>query len=189
VTGLIAAVMAATVPMTDLHHMVSIGTLFAFVVVSASVLIMRYKTEEAPEKSVFNVLQLSVGLIVFCFGLAHDFSQPIQLPGFSIPTPGLFLQSLSLGPIALTLAQALKMLAGLIIMAQPLYTLFTWKQVDIPTGFKCPWVPLIPVVAMAGNIYMMVNLNIDAWIRLVVWLGVGLALYFLYGQKHSKLAG
>jgi APA family basic amino acid/polyamine antiporter len=189
ITGLIAAVMAATVPMTDLHHMVSIGTLFAFVVVSASVLIMRYKTEEAPEKSVFSVLQLSVGLIVFCYGLAHDFSQPVQLLGWSFPTPDVFLQPLSLGPIALTLAQALKMLAGLIIMAQPLYTLFTWKQVDIPTGFKCPWVPLVPVAAMAGNIYMMVNLNIDAWIRLVVWLGLGLVLYFLYGQKHSKLAG
>ncbi|NDG03715.1 MAG: amino acid permease, partial [Synechococcaceae bacterium WBB_34_004] len=158
VTGLIAAIMAAAVPMAELHHMVSIGTLFAFVVVSGSVLIMRYKTEETPQHSVWAVLQLALGLTVFCFGLAHDFSKPVQLFGLSLTTPAFFLQPVGL--LGLSLAQALKMLAGLLIMAKPLYGLFTWKQADIPAGFKCPWVPWVPVAAMAGNIYMMVNLNI-----------------------------
>lgn len=189
VTGIIAALMAATVPMEDLHHMVSIGTLFAFVVVSASVLIMRYKTEENPSQSVFAILQLALGLTIFCYGLAHDFSKPTALFGWQVETPSYFLQSVPLlFDWTLQLAQVLKMVVGLLIMAKPLYALFSWKQVNIPTGFKCPWMPLVPLLAMAGNIYMMVNLNLEAWIRLVIWLAVGLILYFAYGQRNSKLA-
>lgn len=186
VTGLIAAVMAAAVPMAELHHMVSIGTLFAFVVVSASVLIMRYKNEDRPQQSVWTVLQLGLGLTVFCYGLAHDFSKPLALFGMIWPTPPVFLTPL--GASGLCLAQGLKMLAGLLIMAKPLYTLATAKQTNIPTGFQCPWMPWVPILAMAGNIYMMANLNIEAWVRLVVWLLAGLIFYFLYGQKRSKLA-
>lgn len=188
VTGIIAAVMAATVPMEDLHHMVSIGTLFAFVVVSASVLIMRYKTEEAPEQSVFTVIQLALGLTVFCYGIAHDFSKPVALLGWQIATPELFLTPVSLPGFMLQLAQLIKIVVGLLLIAKPVYALLNWKQTNIPAGFKCPWMPLVPIAAMAGNIYMMVNLSLDAWIRLIVWLGLGLILYFAYGRKHSKLA-
>lgn len=188
VTGLIAAVMAAAVPMEELHHMVSIGTLFAFVVVSASVLIMRYKREENPEQSVLSVLQLTLGLVVFCYGLAHDFTQPTALLGWQIDTPAFLL--LPIGPpgFSLLLAQVLKIGVGLLIMAKPIYQLLSWQPTNIPSGFKCPWVPVVPIVAMGANIYMMVNLSLDAWIRLVVWLMIGLVIYFLYGQKHSKLA-
>lgn len=188
VTGLIAAVMAAAVPMEDLHHMVSIGTLFAFVVVSASVLIMRYKTEVKPEQSVLSVLQLSLGLVVLCYGLAHDFTQPTPVLGWQINTPAFLLQPIGPAGFSLLLAQILKVVAGLLIMAKPIYQLLTWKPTNIPSGFKCPWVPVVPIVAMGANIYMMVNLSLDAWLRLAVWLLVGLVIYFLYGQKHSKLA-
>lgn len=188
VTGLIAAVMAAAVPMEDLHHMVSIGTLFAFVVVSASVLIMRYKTEDKPEQSVLSVLQLALGLVVLCYGLAHDFTQPTTVLGWQINTPAFLLQPIGPAGFSLLLAQILKVVAGLLIMAKPIYQLLTWKPTNIPSGFKCPWVPVVPIVAMGANIYMMVNLSLDAWLRLAVWLLVGLVIYFLYGQKHSKLA-
>ncbi len=164
VTGLIAAVMAASVPMSDLHHMVSIGTLFAFVVVSASVLIMRYKTEDRPEQSVLTVLQLALGLGIFCVGLARDFSGSLQW------------------------AQWLSLVLGGVIALKPVVQLFSWKPVNLPSTFKCPWVPAVPIIAMGANMYMMVNLNLDAWIRLVVWLVVGMAIYLLYGRSHSKLA-
>ncbi len=68
--GTIALIMAAAVPMEDLHHMVSIGTLFAFVVVSGSILILRYKTPENPTKVVNQTLLLGLGLTVLCVGLA-----------------------------------------------------------------------------------------------------------------------
>ncbi len=182
-TGAIAALMASLVPMSDLHHMVSIGTLFAFVVVSASVLIMRYKTEENPSLSIMTVLQLALGLAVFCFGLAHDFHQPVLCLGKSwrVIDP-------LLSPVAgLALIQLLIMGLGAGVAAQPLVRLFSWKATNLPSGFKCPAVPLVPILAMGLNLYMMVNLNIDAWIRLVVWLVLGLVLYAAYGQKHSKL--
>ena len=182
-TGVIAAFMASLVPMSDLHHMVSIGTLFAFVVVSASVLIMRYKSEENPSLSIMTVLQLSLGLAIFCFGLAHDFSKPVLWLGQSWRV----LKPL-LTPLAgLALIQMFIMVFGVTVAAQPLQRLFTWKATNIPSGFKCPAVPLVPILAMGLNLYMMVNLNIDAWIRLVVWLVLGLILYAAYGQKHSKL--
>jgi APA family basic amino acid/polyamine antiporter len=188
-TGIIAATMAAAVPMEDLHHMVSIGTLFAFVVVSASVLIMRYKTPSQPEQSVMTVLQLALGLGIFCFGLAHDFSKPVAVMGQSFGTmPSLLVPIHGPGDLVLQTAQALLMLVGMGIFAMPVYQLFSWKPVNIPTTFKCPAVPLIPIVAMGANMYMMVNLNPDAWIRLVVWLFIGLIIYASYGRIHSKLA-
>lgn len=188
-TGLIAAVMAAAVPMSELHHMVSIGTLFAFVVVSGSVLIMRYKTKDNASISVNAVLWLFMGLTLFCFGLAHDFSEPLTLPGkLSLPLPSALSQSMGLFGLHLQLSQLIFMGMGAAILAQPLGHFFKHPQVNIPSGFRCPAVPLVPILAMAGNIYMMVNLDVDAWIRLVVWLVIGLVLYFGYGQKHSKLA-
>jgi len=182
-TGVIAALMASLVPMSDLHHMVSIGTLFAFVVVSASVLIMRYKTERNPEHSVMTVIQLTVGLAILSFGLAHDFTKPVLWLGHSWSVIDFLLAPM----VGLPRIQALLLAVGFGIALRPLIDLFSWKATNIPSGFKCPFVPLIPILAIAFNLYMMVNLNIDAWIRLVVWLVLGLIVYFLYGQKHSKL--
>lgn len=186
ITGVVAASMAAAVPMSDLHHMVSIGTLFAFVVVSASVLIMRYKTEENPAQSVSTVLQLALGLGILCFGLAYDFSKSWSVFGQAISMPG-FLAS-SIAVVGLQVGQLISMLLGLAIAAKPIYQLFRWKPVNVPATFRCPWVPLVPIIAMGANMYMMVNLNVDAWIRLIVWLLIGLAIYGFYGISHSKLS-
>lgn len=188
VTGLIAGLMAAVVPMSDLHHMVSIGTLFAFVVVSASVLIMRYKTEARPEQSVFSVLQLGVGLTALCFGLAHDFSKPFSVFGQAFAWPAALNSPIHAGILSIGGLQAIFMLLGLLLVALPISQLLKARQVNIPTHFKCPWVPMVPICAMAGNIYMMVNLDIEAWLRLFAWLIIGLVIYFGYSKRHSKLA-
>lgn len=183
ITGIIAAVVAGVVPMEVLHGMVSIGTLFAFVMVSASVLIMRYKTEDKPTESVNTVLWLALGLAIFCFGLGHNFMAPTRY--YTIPA-GL------LAPLwqgGLLTVQALFMGLGLLIAAKPMVNLFTWKQVDIPATFKCPWMPLIPIVAIAANMYLMVNLDMEAWLRLWVWLALGLFIYAWYGREHSNIAG
>jgi APA family basic amino acid/polyamine antiporter len=185
-TGAIAGLMAGFASLETLHHTVSIGTLFAFVVVSASVLIIRYKREDRPEQSVSTVLQLVLGLGVACFGLAHSFPEAPALFGVRLPAFGL-LGTVSLGPVSFQWIQILLMLLGVLISAKPLYRLFTWKSINLPSGFRCPGVPWVPVIAMTANIYMMVNLNLDAWLRLVIWLAVGLVIYLLYGRVHSKL--
>ncbi|HEY0794217.1 MAG TPA: amino acid permease [Acidisarcina sp.] len=53
--------------------------------------------------------------------------------------------------------------------------------------FRTPWVPLVPILGILFNGYMMVNLGIMNWIRLVVWLVIGLVVYFAYSVKHSKV--
>ncbi len=53
--------------------------------------------------------------------------------------------------------------------------------------FRTPWVPLVPIMGIIFNGYMMIRLGKWNWIRLVVWLAIGLVVYFTYSQKHSKV--
>ena len=61
------------------------------------------------------------------------------------------------------------------------------KNPDFPRAFRTPFVPVIPFLGIAICLMMMYSLGIDNWLRLGIWLLVGLVIYFLYGAKHSKL--
>jgi APA family basic amino acid/polyamine antiporter len=101
--GLLAAIVGSLTPIDDIGRMVNIGTLLAFVIVSISVMVLRY-------------------------------TNPSQ-----------------------------------------------------PRPFRTPWVPLIPILGVISNGYMMLKLGVWNWVRLVVWLGVGLIVYFTYSVKHSRV--
>lgn len=58
---------------------------------------------------------------------------------------------------------------------------------DAPRSFKTPLVPLVPVSGIITCLCMMLFLPADTWIRLVVWMLIGLDIYALYGIRHSKL--
>src|SRR5262249_41892023 len=60
---------------------------------------------------------------------------------------------------------------------------------DLPRPFRTPLVPLVPVLGMGMNLVMMFSLGWENWLRLFVWLAVGLAIYFSYGRKQGVLAG
>jgi APA family basic amino acid/polyamine antiporter len=49
-------------------------------------------------------------------------------------------------------------------------------------------VPLIPILGIAFCFLLMFSLPVDNWLRLIVWLLLGLAVYFAYGRQHSVLA-
>ncbi len=102
-TGAIICVVAAFTPIVKLEEMVNIGTLMAFVIVCAAVLILR------------------------------------------------------------------------------------WQRPDVERPFRCPLVYVVAPLGILVNTTMMLFLPLDTWLRLVVWLVVGLAIYFLYGQRHSVL--
>ena len=57
-----------------------------------------------------------------------------------------------------------------------------------PRPFKTPWVPLVPLCGILSCFVLMVSLPVLTWIRFVVWLGIGLTIYVLYGYRHSDLA-
>ena len=101
--GLLAAVVGSVTPIEKIGQMVNIGTLLAFVIVSISVMVLRYTNP------------------------------------------------------------------------------------DQPRPFRTPWVPLVPILGVIANGYMMLNLGMWNWIRLVGWLGIGLIVYFAYSVKHSRV--
>jgi APA family basic amino acid/polyamine antiporter len=61
------------------------------------------------------------------------------------------------------------------------------KMPDAPRAFRTPLVPVVPILGIATCLFMMVFLPGDTWIRLIVWLIIGLAIYFGYSRHHSKL--
>ena len=61
------------------------------------------------------------------------------------------------------------------------------KMPDLPRAFKTPMVPLVPILGIAVCLFMMVFLPMDTWIRLLVWMLIGLDIYLVYGAKNSHL--
>jgi APA family basic amino acid/polyamine antiporter len=58
---------------------------------------------------------------------------------------------------------------------------------DMPRPYRVPFSPVFPLLGVAFAVYLMSDLPLATWIRFVIWLAVGLAIYGLYGYKHSRL--
>ena len=58
---------------------------------------------------------------------------------------------------------------------------------DLKRGFRVPLVPWFPLIGIALAIYLMSRLQGVTWLRFGAWLALGLALYFVYGMRHSRL--
>ena len=71
--------------------------------------------------------------------------------------------------------------AGVIILRK--------TQPDRKRGFRVPWVPAVPLIAIGACFLLMLGLPLETWIRFVVWLAIGLLIYWQYGRKHSEFAG
>ncbi len=61
------------------------------------------------------------------------------------------------------------------------------KRPDIERPFKTPWVPFVPLMGILLSLFLMVSLPLDTWLRLIIWLLIGFAIYFGYSRKHSHL--
>lgn len=78
-----------------------------------------------------------------------------------------------------TLSAFLFVSAGLLVLRR--------LHPELPRPFKTPFVPWTPLLAIAFSVYLMANLPPVTWLRLAVWLSLGLVLYLAYGYRHSKL--
>jgi basic amino acid/polyamine antiporter, APA family len=61
------------------------------------------------------------------------------------------------------------------------------KMPELKRSFKTPMVPLVPILGIFVCLFMMVFLPMDTWIRLLVWMLIGMDIYLVYGAKHSHL--
>ncbi len=62
------------------------------------------------------------------------------------------------------------------------------KRPDLERAFRCPGVPWVPALSVLLSVYLMLNLPASTWVRFVVWMAVGVVVYFAYGRSHSRLA-
>ena len=62
-----------------------------------------------------------------------------------------------------------------------------YRHPEIPRVFRTPWVPFVPIAGAIVTILQMAFLPLDTWIRLIVWMAIGMVIYFFYSRKHSRL--
>jgi len=62
-----------------------------------------------------------------------------------------------------------------------------YRHPEIPRVFRTPWVPFVPIAGALVTMLQMVFLPLDTWIRLFVWMAIGIVIYFFYSRKHSRL--
>jgi APA family basic amino acid/polyamine antiporter len=62
-----------------------------------------------------------------------------------------------------------------------------YRQPNLERPFRTPLVPLVPILGIISCGALMGSLPSDTWVRLIVWMVLGLLIYFLYGKSHSKL--
>lgn len=62
-------------------------------------------------------------------------------------------------------------------------------QPDLPRPFRCPLVPLVPLVGVGFSLWLITFLSPDTWLRFALWFVIGLVVYVGYSRRHSALAG
>jgi len=61
------------------------------------------------------------------------------------------------------------------------------RKPDLPRAFRTPLVPLVPLIGIAFSIWLLSELALITWTVFLVWVAIGLVVYFGYGIRHSKL--
>ena len=171
-TGLFTAVLALVMSLDSLSNAISVGTLLAFNLVNSGVMIIRYsKPGRYPILPTILIGAFVVNCFISAFFFEHDYESKHWEGSIHWSISGVF--------------------AALALVSFFLLCVYHVKHrtQNIPLTFKCPLVPLVPCTGIAINTYMLAGLDGFAWIRLVVWLGIGLVIYFAYGIHKSKLRG
>lgn len=63
-----------------------------------------------------------------------------------------------------------------------------YRKPNIARSFRTPWVPVVPLIGIGFSIWLLSELALVTWMIFVIWVSLGLIVYFAYGIRHSKLA-
>jgi APA family basic amino acid/polyamine antiporter len=125
------------------------------------------------------------GLLPSLFNVVHS---RFRTPWISTLTVGLFVATLAaILPIdVLTEMVSIGTLLAFVIVCTGVWILRR-RSPELPRPFRTPLVPLIPFLGILISLAMMVSLTGVTWIRLIVWLAIGMVIYFGYSRHHSKV--
>ncbi|XP_070769668.1 cationic amino acid transporter 2-like [Enoplosus armatus] len=189
-SGFVAAIMALLFDLEALVEMMSIGTLFAYTLVAICILILRY--QEGPSED--------TDLHIIESNTKFSFLKPPSSPNSHTSRTVTILTIFSVAcviALCVTLAQALDALvrveawcvAVVCILASILllniFLIWRHPQNATKASFMVPLLPALPLVSTLINVYLMVQLGGDTWMRYAIWMLVGLLIYFGYGVRNS----
>lgn len=158
ITGLLVGIPAMFLDMQFVVDLTSVGTFFAFIMVCSGILFLDYKGYSKMAK--FKIPYLNGKYLV---GFLFSIAIAIIFSKFSTEE-----------------------LEGF-ISEKPLLLLFAliWLGLSIASlRFKFS---LIPILGILFNLYLMTELGLSNWLMFLIWLCIGLVIYFVYGRKNSKL--
>jgi amino acid transporter len=178
VTGLLVAVPALFMNLSEVVNLSSIGTLFAFVLVCGGVLMLensknpparpKFKTPYINGRYLIPLPYLGTWLVVFCY-----FKKQVWEPFFSLEPA-----SNADG----------KLEAGWALFRHKIPTILFILVATMLTALSfVKRLSSIPVLGLLTCLYLMSQLGTTNWLRFALWLGAGLVIYFLYGRRFSKL--
>ncbi|XP_050985346.1 high affinity cationic amino acid transporter 1b isoform X2 [Labeo rohita] len=211
--GLLSAVMAFLFDLKDLVDLMSIGTLLAYTLVAACVLVLRYQPEqpsvnvqyqrascqeeteaESINESSAGFLPGSQDLCTLSNLLFPKNEEPSRLSGFTVNICTSVLGVLVCVFCVVAVQGgfqiwAVAVLATLAVVCFVI-TMLIGRQPESKTklSFKVPLLPFLPVLSMFINVYLMMQLDKGTWMRFAIWMAIGFFIYFAYGIWHSTEA-
>lgn len=212
--GVISAVMAFLFDLKALVDMMSIGTLLAYSLVAACVLILRYQPGLSYQQPKYSPEKEGLGFPATSASKSESQVTMVQRQGFTLrmlfspsiePTQhSASLVSFLVGVLAFLIlglsilttygVQAIArlevwslVLLVLLLVLCVAVVVIVWRQPQNQqkVAFMVPLLPFLPAFSILVNIYLMVQLSADTWIRFSIWMALGFLIYFTYGIRHS----